>query len=185
LRPCWKNIVPIARGFRAIVRTMVVSVRHFRNNIQMLDKTEVALLRALENDARLSFAELGDKVGLSKTPCWSRVQDLEKRGIIKGYRAEVDPAAIGLHIHAFVQVSITAAKLTEFEAAVARHPSIVQCFATAGDGDYLLQILVPGIGDLDQLLRLEISRLPGVQRITTTVCVKAIKQRSSTIDCVR
>jgi Lrp/AsnC family leucine-responsive transcriptional regulator len=61
----------------------------------------------------------------------------------------------------------------------------VQCFATAGDGDYLLQILVPGIGDLDQLLRLEISRLPGVQRITTTVCVKAIKNRSNIVDCLR
>jgi Lrp/AsnC family leucine-responsive transcriptional regulator len=151
----------------------------------MLDKTEIALLRALENDARLSFAELGEKVGLSKTPCWSRVHDLEKRGIIKGYRAEVDPAAIGLHIHAFVQVTIEAVKHAEFEAAAARHSSVVQCFATAGDGDYLLQVLVSGISDLDQLLRLEISRLPGVQRITTTVCVKTIKHRTTTIECVR
>ncbi len=151
----------------------------------MLDKTETALLRALENDARLSFAELGDKVGLSKTPCWSRVQDLEKRGIIKGYRAEIDPTAVGLHIHAFVQVTINSAKHTEFETAVNRHASVVQCFATAGDGDYLLQVLVPGIADLDQLLRAEVSRLPGVQRIVTTVCVKTIKHRTTTIDCVR
>lgn len=151
----------------------------------MLDKTEMALLRALENDARLSFAELGDKVGLSKTPCWSRVQDLEKRGIIKGYRAEIDPAALGLHIHAFVQVTITSVKHTEFEAAIGRHPSVIQCFVTAGAGDYLLQVLVPGIADLDELLRAEISRLPGVQRIVTTVCVKAIKKRTTTIECVR
>lgn len=163
----------------------VVSAGAFRNNIQMLDKTELALLRALENDARLSFAELGDKVGLSKTPCWSRVQDLEKRGIIKGYRAEIDPAAVGLHIHAFVQVTINSTQHAEFEAATNRHASVVQCFATAGDGDYLLQVLVPGIADLDQLLRLEISRLPGVQRIVTTVCVKTIKQRAPTIECVR
>ncbi len=163
----------------------VVSSGCFRNNVQMLDKTELALLRALENDARLSFAELGEKVGLSKTPCWSRVQDLEKRGIIKGYRAEIDPDAVGLHIHAFVQVTINSIKHAEFEAAVNRHASVVQCFATAGDGDYLLQVLVPGIADLDQLLRAEISRLPGVQRIVTTVCVKTIKHRASTTECVR
>lgn len=151
----------------------------------MLEKTEIALLRALENDARLSFAELGDKVGLSKTPCWSRVQDLERRGFIKAYRAEIDPAALGLHIHAFVQVTINSVKHAEFEAAVGRHPSVVQCFATAGDGDYLAQVLVPGIADLDQLLRAEISRLPGVQRIVTTVCVRTVKHRTTTIECLR
>ena len=151
----------------------------------MLSKTETALLRALENDARLSFAELGEKVGLSKTPCWSRVQELEKLGVIKGYRAEIDPAALGLQIHAFVQATIDSTKHAEFEAAILRHPSVVQCFATAGDGDYLIQVLVPGIADLDVLLRTEISRLPGVQRIVTTVCVKTIKHRTSIVDCVR
>jgi Lrp/AsnC family leucine-responsive transcriptional regulator len=151
----------------------------------MLSKTETALLRALENDARLSFAELGEKVGLSKTPCWSRVQELERQGVIKGYRAEIDPAALGLQIHAFVQATIDAARHTEFEAAIQRHPSVVQCFATAGNGDYLMQVLVPGICDLDTLLRTEISRLPGVQRIVTTVCVKTIKHRTSIVDCMR
>jgi Lrp/AsnC family leucine-responsive transcriptional regulator len=61
----------------------------------------------------------------------------------------------------------------------------VRCFATAGDGDYLLQVLVSTIDDLDRLLRVEISRLPGVERIVTTVCVKTIKHRASIIDCMR
>lgn len=151
----------------------------------MLEKTEIALLRALEEDARLSFGELGEKAGLSKTPCWSRVRALEKRGVIKGYRAEIDPGEIGLQIHAFVQVTINAAKHSEFETAVVRHPSVVQCFATAGQGDYLLHVLVPGISDLDELLRAEVSRLPGVQRLVTTVCMKTIKHRAPTIGCLR
>lgn len=151
----------------------------------MLEPTEIALLRALEDDARLSFGELGEKVGLSKTPCWSRVRDLEKRGIIKGYRAEIDPAAIGLQIHAFVQVTINSVKHSEFEAAVTRHPSVVQCFTTAGQGDYLLQVLVAGIEDLDSLLRAEISRLPGVQRLVTTVGLKTIKHRTTITGCLR
>lgn len=151
----------------------------------MLERTEIALLSTLEDDARLSFGELGEKIGLSKTPCWSRVRDLEKRGIIKGYRTEIDPDAIGLHIHAFVQVTITPTKHSEFEAAAVKHASVLQCFATAGQGDYLLHVLVPGISDLDQLLRAEVSRLPGVQRLVTTVCMKTIKHRSPMIGCLR
>ncbi len=151
----------------------------------MLEPIELSLLRALEDDARMSFGELGNKVGLSKTPCWSRVRDMEKRGIIKGYRTEIDPDAIGLQIHAFVQVTIDPIKHAQFEAAVVRHPSVMQCFTTAGQGDYLLHVLVPGISDLDELLRAEISRLPGMQRLVTTVCMKTIKHRSTMMGCLR
>jgi Lrp/AsnC family transcriptional regulator, leucine-responsive regulatory protein len=151
----------------------------------MLEKAEIALLHALEEDARLSFGELGEKAGLSKTACWSRVRDLEKRGIIKGYRAQIDPGAIGLQIHAFVQITIDSARHLEFESAIERHASIMQCFTTAGQGDYLLHVLVPEIADLDELLRAEISRLPGVLRMVTTVCMKTIKHRSAATGCLR
>jgi len=138
----------------------------------MLDRTETAILRVLEEDARLSYAELADKVALSKTPCWARVRDLEQRGVIKGYRTELDPAQLGLEIHAFIHATINPAKHAEFE-------------ATAGEGDYLLHVLVPSIADLDLILRAEISRMPGVQRSMTTVCLKTIKDRSSLIGCLR
>jgi Lrp/AsnC family leucine-responsive transcriptional regulator len=110
---------------------------------------------------------------------------MEKRGIIKGYRTEIDPEAIGLQIHAFVQVTIDPIKHAQFEAAVVLHPSVMQCFTTAGQGDYLLHVLVPGISDLDELLRAEISRLPGMQRQVTTVCMKTIKHRSTMTGCLR
>jgi Lrp/AsnC family leucine-responsive transcriptional regulator len=133
----------------------------------------------------LSYAELADKVALSKTPCWARVRDLEQRGVIKGYRTELDPSQLGLEIHAFIHATINPAKHAEFEAAAIRHRSVLQCFTTAGEGDYLLHVLVPGIADLDQILRAEISRMPGVQRSMTTVCLKTIKDRSSLIGCLR
>ena len=151
----------------------------------MLEKTEIAILRMLEEDGRLSYAELGEKVGLSKSPCWSRVRDLEQRGVIRRYRAEIDAAAVGLELHAFVQVTINATKHTEFETAVNRHPSVLECFTTAGQADYLLHVLVRGIGELDDLLRAQISRLPGVQRLETTVCMKTIKHRGSLMACLR
>jgi Lrp/AsnC family leucine-responsive transcriptional regulator len=151
----------------------------------MLEKTEAAILQLLEEDGRLSYAELGEKVGLSKSPCWSRVRELERRGVIRRYRADVDPAAVGLDLHAFVQVTINSAKHTEFEAAVNAHRSVLECFTTAGQADYLLHVLVRGIGELDELLRSQVSRLPGVQRVETTVCMKTIKHRGSVMACLR
>lgn len=150
-----------------------------------MDKTDREIVRLLEEDARLSFAELGQKVGLSKTPCWQRVRELERRGLIRGYRTELDAERLGLRVHAFVHVTIQSTRYAQFEAAAASHPSVLQCFTTAGQADYLMHVLVGEIAQLDELLRMEISRMPGVQKIETTVCMKTIKARSSLTGCLR
>ena len=149
----------------------------------MLNAIDAVLLRTLENDARLSFNDLAGEVGLSKTPTWARVRELERQKVITGYRAEIDPARVGLALHAFVQFTINATRHADFEAAVLRHKSILECYTTAGQADYLLHILVPGIAELDELLRTELSRMPGVQRLTTTVGMKTIKRRGSIMEC--
>ena len=145
----------------------------------MPDRSDDAILRILEKDGRLSFNSLAEQIGLSKTPTWARVQSLEKKKVITGYRAEIDPVALGLELHAFVQVTITATRHADFEAAVTRHPSIIECYTTAGQGDYLLHVLVPGIAALDDMLRVDIARMPGVQRQTTTIGMKTIKRGAS------
>ena len=150
-----------------------------------LDGIDHRILASLEEDARQSFAQLGEQVGLSKTPCWQRVRDLERAGIIRGYRADIDSARLGLQVEAFVHVTLSSVQHVEFEAAVMRHPAILQCFTTAGQADYLMHVLAAGIAELDKLLRLEISQLPGVQRIETTVCMKTIKQRAPITGCLR
>jgi Lrp/AsnC family transcriptional regulator, leucine-responsive regulatory protein len=149
----------------------------------MTDRTDDAILRILEKDGRLSFNALAEQIGLSKTPTWARVQALEKSRVITGYRADVDPAAVGLDLHAFVQVTINATKHADFEAAVLRHPSIIECYTTAGQGDYLLHVLVTGIAMLDEMLRVDIARMPGVQRQTTTIGMKTIKRNASIVEC--
>jgi len=84
-----------------------------------------------------------------------------------------------------VHVTLSSVQHVEFEAAVLQHPAVLQCFTTAGQADYLMHVLVAGITELDSLLRLEISQMPGVQRIETTVCMKTIKHRSSITGCLR
>ena len=150
-----------------------------------MDRIDYEIVRCLEEDARLSFADLGQKVGLSKTPCWQRVRTLEKQGLIRGYRAELDAERLDLRVHAFVQVTIDSARYAQFEAAAAGHPAVLQCYTTAGQADYLMHVLVGEIGELDQLLRMQISRMPGVERLTTTVCLKTIKARAPLTGCLR
>lgn len=140
-----------------------------------MDSFDHAILRLLEQDGRASYVGLAEQVGLSKTPCWARVQALEKEGVIRGYRAVLDPEALGLGLTAFVQVSIEFGSHAAFEAAVVAHPAITECFTTAGDGDYLLRVATRDVGALDSLLREELCLLPGVQRFSTKICLKTIK----------
>lgn len=149
----------------------------------MLDPIDLTLLKTLEGDARISFNALAEEVGLSKTPSWARVRELERQKVITGYRAEIDPARVGLELHAFVQVTITATRHADFESAVLRHKSVLECYTTAGQADYMLHVLVSGITALDELLRKDISRLPGVQQLVTTVGMKTIKHRGSIMEC--
>ncbi|MGH9824004.1 MAG: Lrp/AsnC family transcriptional regulator [Blastocatellia bacterium] len=143
---------------------------------EALDKQDVAILRILQNQGRISFAELANQVGMSTTPCWRRVQALEKAGIIKGYAALVDPRKIGIGITVFLNVRIELKRASEFELAVGLREEIVQCFVVAGSQDYLLQVMTPDMDEFDYLLRQVIFKMPGVQRIDSTFSLKTIKQ---------
>jgi Lrp/AsnC family leucine-responsive transcriptional regulator len=141
-----------------------------------MDKVDWKIVAALETDGRQSYAELGEQIGLSKSPCWSRVKTLEENGVIEGYAARLDPIALGLAVQSFVEVQIRFDAHAEFEAAVMEHPAIVECHTTAGESDYILKIFSRSAGHLDELLRHNLSKLPGVQRLKTLVCLKSIKR---------
>jgi Lrp/AsnC family leucine-responsive transcriptional regulator len=151
----------------------VLKSRCLRNKI--MDNFDHTILSLLEADGRQSYVGLAEQVGLSKTPCWARVQALEKDGVIRGYRAVLEPSALGLGLTAFVQVSIEFGSHTAFEAAALAHPAIIECYTTAGDGDYLLKVATSDVEQLDSLLREDLCRLPGVQRFSTKICLKTIK----------
>jgi len=144
-----------------------------------MDKIDWKILAELEQDGRLSFAELGEKVALSKSPCWSRVRDLEKSGVIQGYGAVIEPGAVGLAVQCLVSVRISFDMHDAFEKAVIEHPAIMECHTTAGDSDYVMRVHARSVEHLDDLLRHKLAKLPGVHRLTTMVFLKAIKARSS------
>lgn len=150
-----------------------------------MDRLDWKIVAALEQDGRQSFAELGESVGLSKSPCWSRVRGLEERGVIAGYAARIDPLALGLAVQSFVEVRIGFDDHAAFEAAVMAHPAVVECHTTAGDSDYMLKVFARSVDHLDELLRHDLSKLPGVRRLATMVCLKTIKRQGPLAEWAR
>ncbi len=150
----------------------------------MLDRFDRAILAQLERDGRIGFSTLAERVGLSKTPCWNRVQALEQAGVIRGYRAVLDQKALSVGLNAFVMVRTAFDKHEAFEAAARSHPAVLACYTTAGDSDYILHVAADGVEGLDFLLRNEISRLPGVLRSSSTVCLTTIKEHGPLTDAM-
>lgn len=150
-----------------------------------MDRLDWKIIAALETDGRQSYAVLGEQIGLSKSPCWSRVKNLEESGVIEGYAARLDPTALGLAVQSFVEVQIRFDAHTEFEAAVLAHPAVVECYTTAGESDYMLKIFARSAEHLDKLLRYNLSKLPGVQRLKTVVCLKTIKRQGNLAEWAR
>ncbi|MEP3421794.1 MAG: Lrp/AsnC family transcriptional regulator [Erythrobacter sp.] len=147
--------------------------------MSVLDAIDWKIAEVLESDGRRSFAELSDDVGLSKSPCWARVKEMERSGLLIGYGAQFDPARLGLGVLSQISVTIRFDAYTAFEEAVLDHPAIVECHTTAGSSDYLLRVYARSVDHLDELLRHEISKLPGVTSSSTTICLKTIKTKGS------
>lgn len=150
-----------------------------------MDQLDWKIVSLLERDGRISFAELAEQVGLSKSPCWNRVQRLRDSGVIRGFGAQLDPPALGLGVQCYISVTIGFDAHTAFEDAVCEHPAILECHTTAGASDYLLRLYAQSVEHLDDLLRHDISKLPGVQSSSTTICLKTIKSDGSLIELSR
>ena len=146
---------------------------------EQFDKTDKIILRELQLDCRQSVADLAAKAGLSASACHRRVKLLEERGVIDGYGAGLNRGALGLANEFFVEVSLAAQTDTafeKFEAAVSRVPEIIECHLMSGQFDYLLRIAAADAADYERIHRSRISRLPGVQRIQSSLALRTVKR---------
>ena len=143
-----------------------------------LDRQDVLLLSELQRDARQTVQQLADKVGLSTTPCWKRVKELESTGVITGYTALVDRAKVGLQLCVLAELNLTRHHeddVQRFERAVAACPQIVSCWATTGQADYVIEVLVPDIQAYESFLHNTAFKLPGVTHVRSSVVLKEVK----------
>jgi Lrp/AsnC family transcriptional regulator len=147
-----------------------------------LDAYEKRILRLLQEDASLSNADIAEKVGLSASPCWRRIDRLEREGFIKRRVALLDRRKVGLNAQIFAQVKLNAhgrANLDEFAAAIRDLPEVLECYVMMGSVDFLLRIVAPDIEAYEKLFFNRLSQLPGVQEVNSTVALSEIKSTTA------
>jgi len=143
-----------------------------------MDRVDRAIIDQLIQDGRLANTELADRVGLSPSPCLRRVRNLERQGVITGYHAAIDPAALGgefqvlLHVEMAIQDRGT---LDAFEAEISKIDEITECRRMFGQPDYLMWIAVASMADYERLYMAKLTSLPGVARTNSQFTMKVVK----------
>jgi Lrp/AsnC family transcriptional regulator len=146
-----------------------------------MDETDRKLLEILQHDATLSIAQLAERVGLSATPCWKRIQKLEARGVIRRRVALVDPDSVGVRLSVFVAIEAgahTPEWLERFSAAVAAMPEVMELYRMAGDVDYMLRVAVADMAEYDRFYKRLIEAAP-MKNVTSRFAMERIKHTTA------
>jgi Lrp/AsnC family leucine-responsive transcriptional regulator len=147
-----------------------------------LDDTDRRMIRALQDDGRITNADLARAVNLSESACLRRLRALETAGVISRYAAIINERAVGLPISVFVTVTLSSqseAMLTAFESAIATVPAVVECYLMTGGSDYLLRLVVRDVDDLERVHSKELTRIPGVTRVSSSVAMRTVVKRGA------
>ncbi|EQC00537.1 AsnC family transcriptional regulator [Photorhabdus temperata subsp. temperata M1021] len=144
-----------------------------------IDSFDKKILAELQLDGRLTVTELAERIGLSLSPCHRRLKALEQSGAIRDYRAQLDPLALGLNFSALVFVTMRDGNQTsvaKFEAAVIDIPQVIEARRLFGDPDYMLNVVAKDLEAFQKLYDNQLSAMPGVQRLTSTLVMKSVIQ---------
>lgn len=147
-----------------------------------LDRIDRNILRHLQENARITNADLAEKVGLSPTPCLRRLRRLETEGMIRGYRTEVNREALGLPVTVVILVKLERedeASLREFEEVVGERPEIMECLLVTGKYDYCLRAVLPTLGSYESFLSDNLLRLDNVASVESSFMLREVSKRAS------
>ena len=146
-----------------------------------LDAIDRKILHHLQQDGRMSLADLADKVGLSPSPCLRRIRILEKAGVIARYAAVLNQQAVGLPVSVFFSVKLEKQKqdaLDRFAKTIARWPEVMECYLMTGPRDYWLRVVVPDLAAYERFLKEKLTRLDGVASIESSFALEQVKYSS-------
>ncbi len=147
-----------------------------------LDRTDLRILKELQDNGKLTNVELAARIGLSPSPCLTRVRQLERDGVLRGYVALADPEALGLAMMVFVQVTLerqVEEALRNFEAKMNAIPEVMECYLMTGDSDYLVRLVVPDLAGLERFILHELTTIPGVANIKSSFALKQVKYKTA------
>jgi Lrp/AsnC family transcriptional regulator len=145
--------------------------------VRSLDRTDLRILDCLQHDASLSTADVADRVGLSTTPCWRRIQNLEKAGILRGRVALLDREQLDLGVDVFVSLRISRhseQRLDEFSRAIEGFPEVVEFYRMSGDVDYLMRVVVADIKAYDAFYK-RLIRHTDIADVSSSFAMERIK----------
>lgn len=146
------------------------------------DAIDRRILDHLQEDARVSNADLARTVGLSASACLRRVRDLEESGVIERYATLLDPIVAGMPVSVFVSVTLekqVEAGLEAFERAVRALPEVMECYLMTGDSDYLLRVVAADVAAFRRFLLDHLTRIPGVANIRSSFALNQVKYRTA------
>ena len=146
-----------------------------------IEEQDRRILRALQEDGRISNQDLAVKTAMSASACWRRVRALESAGIIERYTALVNASKAGLSFHAVVYIHLVrhdSSYVDAFIAEVGRQPEVLDCFATTGEADYYMRVRCRDLGAYNTFLDGVLFRLPGIANVRTSLVLKEIKQQT-------
>ena len=143
-----------------------------------LDKQDIAILKLLQKDSTLSTSAIADKVNMSQSPCWRRINRLEEEGLIRGRVALLNRDRLGMDVVVFATINLTSTgrqHLIEFEQDVVRHPEVVECYTMTGIWDYMLKIVTRDIRHYEAFVRNTLTASPAIRELHSHMAVTEIK----------
>lgn len=144
-----------------------------------LDKTDLKIIRILQQNGRITNLQLSTEVGLSPAPTLERVKKLEQANLIRSYHASVDEEALGLGIKAFILVSLTrqiANAIEKFKEQIAGIEEIMECYQVTGDADYMIKTMVKDIPAFEKLIGQKLSKIEEIGQMKTMVILSKVKE---------
>ena len=150
-----------------------------QNQLGAIDRR---ILAVLQENARVTNVELAEASGVSASPCWRRVRELERTGVISRYVTLVNPSSVGLPVSVFIQVSLekqVETALEDFERVVLERPEVMECYLMTGDADYLLCVVVADLEAYERFLMDHLTRIPTVANIRSSFALKQVKYRTA------
>ena len=142
------------------------------------DDIDIRILALLQDNGRMTNVDLAARVGLTAPPCLRRVRSLEQAGVIRGYHARLDPAALGYGITVFAMVSLKSqaeSDLQAFQQLVAEIPEVRECHMLNGEIDFILKIVAPDLQSFQQILTTKLTTAPNVEHVKTSLTIRTSK----------
>lgn len=146
---------------------------------ESLDAIDLQILDLLQRDASLTAAEVAEKVGLSQSPCWRRIDRLEQQGYIRRRVALLDRQRLGLGVMVFVQVKLSRGarrSLAQFEAAMRSFPEVQECYMLMGEIDFLVKVVTRDVASYEAFLREKLARVPAVRDVRSSMALTPVKE---------